>query len=122
MPKTATKAAKTTAAKRKPRAKTATKAAIKRRVTKTTKTRKPRATKRATGMSEKSIQIKDKFLFLLGTLIIVTGGSIMVEILSLSVTERSANYASDFVLFPLALVFLLLGIGIVVSKTSRIKF
>lgn len=64
---------------------------------------------------------KEKFLLFLGLLIIITGASIMLEILGLSFKASASNYLKDFFLFPIAIVFLLLGIGIVANHSFHSK-
>lgn len=110
MPKTAKKA-KVTATKRKTVAK------------KTTRTKKasPKKITAIKKVKEVQSQSKAKFFFLLGVLIIATGGFIMVEVLGLSIKGNSVNHFQDFFFFPLVVVFLLLGIGIVVNHSFYSK-
>ena len=85
------------------------------------------ATKRKVTKRKKAItnnvhqRSKEKFLFFLGLLIIVTGASIMLEILGLSFKASASNYMKDLFLFPIAIVFLLLGIGIVANRSFYSK-
>lgn len=59
-----------------------------------------------------------KLRFLLGLLIVITGGSLMIELLGLSVVGHTANIGEIF-LFPMAIIILIVGIG-VVTKNSRL--
>ncbi len=65
----------------------------------------------------KKSQSKEKFSFFLGILVIITGASIMVELLSISFCANNSSFTKDFFLFPIAMIFLLLGIGIVTNRS-----
>ncbi|GEM_PF-1197486 len=103
MPKTTKKAV----TKKKPAAKKATKI-VKKRTRKSTK---------------KTVrnQSKEKFMFLLGMLIIITGAAIMIQVLQLSFQNVTVSFAPDLFLFTLTIVFLLLGIGIVANHAFYSK-
>lgn len=115
------KAVKKTGTKRKVAAKKTT---TKRKVAakKTTRAVKTRTrTKKVTRRKVAKNQSKEKFMFMLGLLIIVTGSAIMIEILGLSFKKMTANYIPDLFLFTITIIFLVLGIGIVANRAFYSK-
>lgn len=61
-----------------------------------------------------------KFKFLMGLLIVITGGSLMIDLLGLSVMDYTTN-VNEILLFPMAMLILIVGIGIVIKHSSTLE-
>ena len=58
-----------------------------------------------------------KLKFLMGLLIVITGGSLMIDLLGLSVMSYTTNI-NEILLFPMAMLILIVGIGMVIKHSS----
>ncbi|MEA1926152.1 MAG: hypothetical protein U9M90_02810 [Patescibacteria group bacterium] len=72
--------------------------------------------KKKNGGKEKQMS---KLRFLLGLLIVITGGSLMIDLLGLSIRNYTAN-VGEVVLFPMAMLLLITGIGIVAKNSEAL--
>lgn len=62
----------------------------------------------------------EKLRFLLGILIVVTGGALMMYLLEVSI-DRHVQSLEDYILFPISIILLILGIGVVAKNASSFK-
>lgn len=72
--------------------------------------------KKKNGKKEKRMS---KLRFLLGLLIVITGGSLMIDLLGLSAKNYTGNLG-EVVLFPMAMLILIIGIGIVAKNSEAL--
>ena len=61
-----------------------------------------------------------KLKFLMGLLIVITGGSLMIDLLGLSVMSYTTN-VNEILLFPMAMLILIVGIGMVIKHSSVLE-
>ncbi|MEA2006927.1 MAG: hypothetical protein U9O20_02085 [Patescibacteria group bacterium] len=74
-------------------------------------------------MKKKKKEVKvsiEKLRFLLAILIVVTGGALMLFLLESDIS-RYVHRIEDYVLFPISIILLVTGIGIVAKNASAFK-
>ena len=62
----------------------------------------------------------EKLRFLMGVLVIITGGMVMLYLLESSIMSY-AQGMKDYILFPLSIILLITGIGVVSRNMSSFK-
>jgi len=61
-----------------------------------------------------------KLKFLMGLLIVIAGGSLMVDLLGLSVKGYTKG-VNEVLLFPMAMLVLIIGIGMVIKHSNALE-
>ncbi len=63
-----------------------------------------------------------KLEFLLGLLVVVTGGAIMIDLLGLSVKIKDyTSSVNELILFPMAMMLLIVGIGVIAKSAKTLE-
>lgn len=62
----------------------------------------------------------EKLRFLMGILIVVTGGALMMYLLEVTV-DRYVVGMEDYIIFPISIILLITGIGVIARNVSSFK-